>query len=297
MAVMPGVDYRPIGYSGVPRMTRYDVVCVHTIVGNDPAPAAHFSVRSDGHITQSRDTFYQSAANYQGNYRCIAIETDDHDANTPADNPFPDWGGSDVPALTDAQCEAVARIAAWAYQTHGVPLVGCPDSKATSRGVGYHRLGIDGNWAGYAYGGRVSGGEHWSTSTGKVCPGDRRIKQVIEVITPRARVIAGLDEDMSVDDIEAMMWKGGGVAGSVAEDTLIARVHDLEKMIWAGGPVLGSVYPGSLIGEVRTMKTTVEGLVEQVAEIRSLLTDLAGPGVTFVPTGEITVKAESGEQR
>lgn len=228
---MPGVDYRPIsGMGGVPRMKLYDVLCGHTIVGNDPAPAAHFSIRSDGYVTQNRDTFHQSAANYQGNHRCIAVETDDHDANTPADNPFPDWGGSDVPAMTDAQCEAFARIAAWAYATHGIPLVACPDSRPGSRGVAYHRQGIDGNWAGYAYGGRVDGGEHWSTSYGKVCPGDRRIQQILQVVIPRARVLAGLDapkggkDDMIITCVpgEGSTLCGilsGGVLLDISDDT------------------------------------------------------------------------------
>lgn len=191
MAVMAGVDYRPINYSGVPRMRSSgpNVVVIHTIVGNDPASAAHFSTRGDGYKTQSRDTLYQSAACYQGNPRAIAIENDDHGSE------FGSWSGTDVPAFTEAQCESIAEICAWAYLTHGIPLVLVPDSKTGSAGIGYHRQGIDGNWAGYAYGGRVPGGEYWSTSYGKVCPGDRRIKQVIEIIIPRARVIAGLDPD------------------------------------------------------------------------------------------------------
>jgi hypothetical protein len=172
-------------------MQRYDVVCVHTIVGNPPAHAAHFSVRSDGHIYQSRDTRWKSAANYEGNHRVIAIENDDTGA------PFPDWdhdNGKEVPAFTSAQIEANAKICAWVSKTHGVPLITCPDSRPTSRGVGYHRQGIDGNFLalGYRYGGRVPGGETWTLHRGKVCPGDRRISQIPQIIA-RARVLAGLN--------------------------------------------------------------------------------------------------------
>lgn len=193
MAVMPGVDYQPVA-GLTTAMSRYDIVCIHTIVGNDPAPAAHFSTRGDGHITQSRDTHYRSAANLDGNYRVIAIENDDFGPE------FGAWGGSDVPAFTSAQCESIAQICAWAHQAHGIPLVLAPDSKPTSRGIAYHRQGIDSanNFSGFAYGGRVSGGEHWSASTGKVCPGDRRISQLIHTIIPRARVIAGLDTEVDV---------------------------------------------------------------------------------------------------
>lgn len=201
MARMPGVrwegEHAPVQANGQRLlMTRYDIVCVHTIVGQAPAHAAHFSTWADGTILQSRDTLYRSGANLEGNHRVIAIEN--------ADMP-PTWNTADghaVPAMTAAQVEACARIAAWAHQTHGIPLVANPNSRPTSRGIGYHRQGIDGNWSGYAYGGRVTGGESWTTSPGKVCPGDRRIKQTLEQIIPRAIAIAagGGDDDMTPEE-------------------------------------------------------------------------------------------------
>src|SRR5689334_12130397 len=101
MARMPGVVWSPVSddNSKMP-MQRWDVVCIHTIVGHDPAGAAHFSTGSDGLITQSRDTAYQSAANLNGNPRVIAIENED------MGSPFPAWNTSDghqVPAFTAAQ--------------------------------------------------------------------------------------------------------------------------------------------------------------------------------------------------
>lgn len=71
-------------------------------------------------------------------------------------------------------------------------------------------------------------------------------------------------DDMAVEDVERMLWKGGNVPGSVAEDTLIARVRDLESMVWAGGPVAGAVADHTLIADVRTIKTELE-------EIKALL--------------------------
>jgi hypothetical protein len=193
---MPGAEWvGPHHDNG--NIWRYDAVCIHTIVGVAPAHAAHFSVRGDGHIYQSRDTKYQSAANYQGNPRIIAIENADRDGS------FSWWNKDDghaVPFLTDAQVESNAQICAWVHKTHSVPLVACPDSRPTSKGIAYHRQGIKGNWAGYVYGGIVSGGEVWTKSDGKVCPGDRRISQIPEIIA-RARSIVGLTaggEDMSV---------------------------------------------------------------------------------------------------
>lgn len=161
MARMPGAIWQ--GEHGSRSMDRYDIVCVHTIVGWAPAHAAHFSVKLDGTILQSRDTRFRSAANLDGNYRIIAIENED--------------GGNWQEPLTPEQVESNARILAWAHETHGVPLQLCPDSRPTSRGLAYHRQGIDGNFGSYRFPGRVSGGEVWTSSRGKVCPGDNKIAQ------------------------------------------------------------------------------------------------------------------------
>ena len=126
----------------------------------------------------------QSAANLDGNPRVIAIEN--------ADMP-PSWTTSDghaVPDFTAAQIEAIAKIVAWCHAAHGIPLVACPDSKPGSRGRRLPPAGHRRQLRRYAYGGRVAGGEKWSTSTGKVCPGDRRIRTLLEVILPRAVALA-----------------------------------------------------------------------------------------------------------
>lgn len=173
-------------------MDRYDVVCVHTIVGYAPAHAAHFSVDASGKIYQSRDTAYRSAANLDGNPRVIAIENEDHG---PA---YGDWNTNDghaVPDFTPAQIAANAKILRWAHEEHGIPLQLCPDSKPTSRGLAYHRQGIDGNFGSFRYPGRVSGGEVWTLSPGKVCPGDNRIARLPDIL----RLAKG-DDDMAYND-------------------------------------------------------------------------------------------------
>lgn len=166
MARMPGTTWMGEQSPGRP-MTRYDVVCVHTIVGWAPAHAAHFSVKLDGQIIQSRDTRYQSAANLDGNYRVIAIENED--------------GAEWWKPLTEAQVDANARILAWAHEEHGIPLQLCPDSRPSSRGLAYHRQGIDGNFTD-GYSGRVSGGETWTEHFGKVCPGAAKIAQLPDIL-------------------------------------------------------------------------------------------------------------------
>lgn len=176
MARMPGAVW--LGeHSPKTPMSRYDIVCVHTIVGFAPAHAAHLSVKGDGTILQSRDTRYRSAGNLSGNHRIIVIENEDHGAA------FRKWTGSNVPPLTDAQVESNARILAWANKEHGIPLKMCPNSRPTSKGLAYHRQGIDGNFGSFKFPGRVSGGEVWTSSFGKVCPGDNRIAQLPEILT------------------------------------------------------------------------------------------------------------------
>jgi hypothetical protein len=246
MARMPGARWvGPHHDNG--RMIRFDILCVHTIVGYAPAHAAHFSVYGSGFKDQSRDTAYRSAANADGNYRIIAVECEDHGPH------FPEWSGSNVPELTDKQIESIAEICAWAYKTHGIPLVACPNSKPGSRGIAYHRQGIDGNFGSYDYGGRVAGGEVWTKHYGKVCPGDRRISQIPQIIK-RARVLAGLEEDdMQLSDrvkltdkqseyfnglesisVKGLLvygamggWKGPGVAEDV--DDILREVLEAEK--------------------------------------------------------------------
>lgn len=189
MPKMPGAQWQGEHSPATP-MSRYDIVCVHTIVGYAPAHAAHFSVKADGTILQSRDTRYRSAANLDGNHRVIAIENEDHGPRFGGTPTLPKW----VP-LTPEQVEANARILAWAHETHGVPLQLCPDSRPKSRGLAYHRQGIDGNFGSYKFPGRVEGGEVWTSSPGKVCPTDARIAQLPEILA-RARALVNGDDDM-----------------------------------------------------------------------------------------------------
>lgn len=201
MARMPGARW--LGeHSPKKRMERYDVVCIHTIVGRAPAHAAHFSVHGDGTIDQSRDTAYRSAANLDGNHRVIAIENEDMGPD------FGPWPDDDMaPPLTPAQIESNAQILAWAHKTHGVPLQLCPDSRPGSRGLAYHRQGIDGNWSGYRFGGRVSGGEVWTESRGKVCPTDSRIAQRPAILARAIEIVNGEDDDMpSLTDFAEAVW-------------------------------------------------------------------------------------------
>jgi hypothetical protein len=219
MARMPDATWRPLPLS--PRaMSRFDIVCIHTMVGTLDGTdgyfrrsgiSSHFGTGGDGRIYQWLDTGVQSGANYNGNHRCISIE------NADIGPEFGAWNTNDggaVPAFTAKQIEAIARIVAWACKTHNIPCELVPDSKPTRRGVAYHRQGV----IGYM----VAGGEQWSKAVGKVCPGNRRIAQIPQIIT-RARQIMGgapVEEDelmaaLTAQD-EAQIKQYGGLIEAAA---------------------------------------------------------------------------------
>lgn len=191
MSRMPGAEWQGEEH-GSRLMDRYDIVCIHTIVGYAPAHAAHFSTTGAGELMQSRDTRFRSAANFDGNHRIIAIENADHGPE------FPKWAGSDVPPLTDNQIDRCAEVLAWAHIEHGIPLQLCPDSRPGSRGLAYHRQGIDGNFESYRFPGRRTGGEVWTEHRGKVCPGDRRIAQLPIILARAQDILEG--DDMAFTD-------------------------------------------------------------------------------------------------
>ncbi len=195
MSRYPGATWRPLAAdpSHQAPMNRHDGIVLHTMAGSLAGTEAmflqsgftgtesHFGVGADGTVLQWVDTSRRADANLNGTWRLLSVETAD------TGPPFPSWSGSNVPAWTEAQLDAIAGIVAWAAKEHDFPIEAMGSSRASERGVGWHRLGIE-PW-------RVDGGEAWSESTGKACPGDRRIAQVPEVIR-RAKAIAGGGDDL-----------------------------------------------------------------------------------------------------
>lgn len=190
-AKYPHARWRPLGPQTQPRMTAYDIVCLHTMVGSLTGTDAyfrqsgyggnesHFGVGHDGETFQWQDLDYSADANYRGSRHIISIETADTGAG------FPKWNlndGAQVPTWTPAQVDRLADLVAWLCRTYNIPPTLITDSKPGRRGIGYHRLGVPG----YV----VAGGELWSTARGKVCPGTRRIAQIPTVVD-RARKIMG----------------------------------------------------------------------------------------------------------
>lgn len=181
--VAPMAEYRQLaGKSKTPLV--HDIICVHTMVGTlegsiswsarDGGSYWHFGLGGNGRLVQCQDLAFKSAANLNGNWHVIPIETADMKEGI-----FPAWSGSNVPAWTSAQLNKLVDLIAWLCRRFDIPPVLIPDTRQGRRGIAYHRQGVD-PW-------RVSGGELWSKSYGKVCPGDRRIHQLVNVVIPRVQ--------------------------------------------------------------------------------------------------------------
>ena len=195
-----GASYRPLGTQTEPAMDRYDVICLHTMVGSlygtdqmfhdngYSGTESHYGVGGiwgsdagrnlDGVVYQWQDEGHQADANLDGNPRVISIETADNAAATV----------EAIPPWTPRQCESIARLVADIARRRNIPVVLIPDSKPTRRGIGYHRQGCEhsdgiGSHPGYL----VAGGERWSNAIGKGCPGPARIAQITSTIIPRVQ--------------------------------------------------------------------------------------------------------------
>jgi N-acetylmuramoyl-L-alanine amidase len=179
----------------------HDIICVHTMVGTLAGswawanqagnPYWHYGVNGRGAAWQCQDLSFRSAANLNGNWHVIPIETSDIKEGVFADT----WQD---PPWTDAQVDMLVKLIAWLCVRFNIPPVLIPDTKPGRRGLAYHRQGINPT--------RVSDGELWSKSFGKACPA-ARIHQFINVVIPRVqRLVAGegVDDSMSAADVAAL---------------------------------------------------------------------------------------------
>lgn len=179
MARYPGAIQKPITASkGRQRLTVYNRMNLHVAVSEASSlhgyfnksgiPDSHFYVRRDGTVEQYVDTAYRAFADLEGNDATISVETQ----------------GMGPGGWTPQQRESLARLYAWAVKTHNIARKMAKDSKIgpSSQGLSWHRLGCDGNFPSLPsiLAGRTQrgGGMHYSTSRGKVCPGDDRIEQI-----------------------------------------------------------------------------------------------------------------------
>lgn len=201
MAKYPHAEQRPLPNrkddDGSPRgaMPRHNILCFHTMVGflagtettfRNSQNDSHFGVGGphdpagkDGHVVQWVDTSIRANANRDGSPEIVSIETSDG-----ARSPVPPW--------SEKQLDALVKLGAWVCEKHDIPPVLIDGTKPGTRGIGYHRQGVDKSLAHVAGGWpldqwRVAGGVRWSKSVGKVCPGDARIKQLVNIVIPRIK--------------------------------------------------------------------------------------------------------------
>lgn len=202
MSRYPGAVWRPVGWANArDDSTPATIVVLHLTASEADSQWGYFNssrkacstfhVARDGRIEQYIDTDRISASEGAGSNDAIGIETEGADVDG-------EW--------TPAQVRALVKLLAWINRVHGIPLRLKTNSSPSERGIGWHRLGVSGNFPlsppilrgrnqrGYA-------GESWSSSFGKVCPGNRRILQ-IEAIVEAAR------SGDSVKPIPVDNWKG-----------------------------------------------------------------------------------------
>lgn len=263
MARYPGARWDPLGPQTEARMRAHDIACLHTMVGSLAGTDAyfeqggysgvesHFGMGHDGGTLQWQDISWEADANYNGNDRVISMETADRGPG------FPVWTGSDVPAWSSAQVDKLVDWllwvtskeahrdcpATWLCHQAGIPRALVPDTGSTRRGIGYHRQGVDSYPTLYQPGWRQQGCEQWSASRGKVCPGDRRIRQLTDVIIPRVQEASAPPVPEPTPELmeEDPMWfvknKSGGAV------LMLLPTHDPDRPLVTMGVDGGSWGP------------------------------------------------------
>lgn len=278
MARYPGALWKPISadYRSTSPLTP-DLLGLHTIVGSAAGTWSYFNTGSggrgvyshflvhgkwssadtDGEVWQCADTLYRAAANLNGNYRIISVETADNAPNDPAD----------IEPWTMAQEAAIVDLMVWAYRTHGIPLVLVPDSKPGRRGICYHKQGVDPF--------RVAGGELWSTAYGKTCPTDARFSRIPVLIARATAIVNGSSpapvEPDTLEEIMALYASAAayeaGVQKAVEAGVRAALADWLPRTVGAMNGI-DNAYFGSQMNETSALLAIRDG----IANLTTLLT-------------------------
>lgn len=208
---------------------------LHTAVSNstslrnlfniDGQPWSHFYVNRVGTVYQYRDTAYHARCDLDGNPDTISIETWD---GYPSGYPGYWTTGSDVPPWTPAQVAAIEKLVHWILATH--PSIPARLAKSNlkgpeSHGLSWHRIGV----VGYAKYTREQGGLVYSTSRGKVCPGDRRIAQIPGILaaatsTP-APTVSEEDDMPTAEEIADLTVQKLRASAATANGTTAGLAH------------------------------------------------------------------------
>ncbi|WP_125777202.1 N-acetylmuramoyl-L-alanine amidase [Antribacter gilvus] len=178
MARYACAEWEPIGWMNALRQYDKTQLSFHITAGTgDPRTIAswrdgragsNFVIFRDGRTVQLSDSTCKSAADY-GAVHIISVEI------------VGAWGPP-----TEAQIRAMVALAREAHRRDGVPLRAARFSG--DAGIGYHRLGVDGNFPRHErYGGRLQRtpvSVKTSGSFGKACPTDPTIDVVFDRVLP-----------------------------------------------------------------------------------------------------------------
>lgn len=270
---MPGANVRLLpGKSRVLLQPRW--ITIHTMVGTlegtesyfTPAgrPYSHFGLGGNGEIRQWQDLAFRAASDLEGNPFAISIECEDHGPR------FPRWSGSDVPAFTPEQVDTLIVALSWLCHRFGLPKAAITTSCPHERGIGYHRLGVD-PWR------NRQCGQRWSSARGKVCPGDRRIHQLLTEIIPRVSAPQGGPMSDALERASAIyLWGKTHGLSSAEIRAVIDRGVDAAPR---GMPTLATLAAdlAKLRQEVAKIKAPQVDVAKLAEEIARRLPSTSGP--------------------
>lgn len=273
-------EKRPLASGNPPwRMVRWDGICLHTMVGNLSGTdrmfhengyggvESHFGVggpwgdNKDGEAYQWVDTAFRADANLEGNYRLISIETGD---NAPQK-------ASDIRPWTSAQRDKLVELMVALCTFHNIPARLMNNSRSGERGICYHRQGINHSQGLGVEDYRVSGGELWSSATGKECPGDARVAQIPELVR---RVHAILNPPKAWSDMAVSkpsdVWNSSDVDIIPHEDS-DRNPTDPENPLWKPSSVLAET--NRVVREMAKVQKdqakTIEKMAADIATLKS----------------------------
>ncbi|WP_168945765.1 N-acetylmuramoyl-L-alanine amidase [Cellulosimicrobium aquatile] len=300
-------------------MRGHDVVCLHTMAGSFAGTKAmflrdgyggtesHYGVAGSGYAEQWQDRAHTADANLDGRWRVISIETADMGET------FPPGAWSDPP-WTPAQFETLARIVAWecspaahadcppSWTCHrvGIPLQLMTNS--SQRGVGYHRLGVDGAFPTTGLeAGRLQrgGGERWSDQRGKACPGRNRIHRMPALVERARQITTGqggflmaLTDQQQQDIYDALFGRSGtdrmnrlmphGQNLAISLSVLRGDLAPVERT----DPNTGKVIKIPLRQEIANANTALAAQAGQIAGLTTALGQVAGGDVDLAAIRE-----------
>jgi hypothetical protein len=168
----------------------------------------------DGKVWQFQDTDFTADANLEGKWTVLSIETADNAPQRP----------EDILAWTPKQVESIVDLITELCMKYSIPARLIPDTRPGRRGLAYHAQGCTPNI--------VAGGQHWSTSKGKVCPGPARIRQFKNVIIP---AVQRQLQPTKVEEIVNMEWTDK--IALTATDAAIWNLHGGVKTFKKGSLV------------------------------------------------------------